>query len=247
MSTTEHLSTNRRIILSRALLAGAAGMLPVPYLDDLLAGAVRAALIRRLAEIRQVDVDANAIDALAHPYASRLLNAASAGAIAIGGTRRIVRRLAVGFLLVRRVDEAVQTFHLGTLFDHYCAQRHVGVGLDGRRALILRETMEVAIRKTKSESLARAFKKGLRAMGAAAMQMPRGAFSLLAKLRGSAGKGHNVETFDDRINAAASSPFVRRAAENVDAEVEKLDRSYLETLLVSFDRAWEVAIQDRTA
>jgi len=233
---TYHLRPNRQLIVSRAVLAGAAGMLPVPYIDDLLAGAVRSQLVRRLAEIRKVDLDANAVDALAHPYGSRLLHAASVGAIAIGGTRRVVRKIAVTLLLVRRVDEAVQTFQLGTLFDHYCATAHVGPGLDGKRALLLRQSMDAAIRTARSEALTRTFKKALRSMGTAVARMPIGALS------------HWFSPASiDRLDAAASQPFVSSAVTSVDGEVAGLDSSYISTLIEMFDRAWKAGEAERTA
>ena len=34
---------------------------------------------------------------------------------------------------VRRADEAMQTFQIGTLFDHYCARHHVGLGARRRQ------------------------------------------------------------------------------------------------------------------
>jgi len=246
MSKTEHLRTNRRLILSRALLSGAAGMLPLPYVDDLLAGSIRAALIRRIAEIRQVDVDANAVDALAHPYSNRILNAASLGAIAIGGTRRVMRKLAVSFLLVRRVDESVQTFQLGTLFDHYCAKQHVGPGLDGNRALMLRQSMEHAIRQARSEAITRAFKKGLRSLGALTMSMPRNALSLWSRLRGGPIRADKVDTFDDRLEVAASSSLMKRAVSSVENEVQSLERGYFEALLDTFDAAWQARASEHS-
>jgi uncharacterized protein (DUF697 family) len=242
---TDHLKMNRGLIVSRALLAGAAGMLPVPYVDDLLAGAVRSALIRRLANIRQVDVDANAVDTLAHPYGSRLLHAATVGAIAVGGTRKVVRKLAVTLLFVRRVDEAVQTYQLGTLFDHYCATKHVGPGLDGARALHLRQSMDESIRGARSEAVTRAFKKGLRALGAAAARMPRGAFGLFSKLGGT--RPAKVETLDDRLDVAATSPFVKKAVSSIDGEVSYLDQGYLSTLIELFDKVFQVNEAGRTA
>jgi uncharacterized protein (DUF697 family) len=245
--SADHLIINRRLILSRALFAGVAGMLPVPYVDDPLASAVRSALVRRLAEIRQVDVDANAVDVLAHPYGSRLLHAASIGAIAIGGTRRVVRKLAVTLLLVRRVDEAVQTFQLGTLFDHYCATRHVGFGLDGKRALQLRKSMDEAIRTARSEAVTRAFKKGIRAMGATAARMPRGAFTFLTKLGAGPLRPEKIDTLDQRLDAATSSSFIRRAVSSVEGEVSSVERSYVSTLIEVFDKAWQARELERPA
>src|SRR5262245_32936006 len=118
------MSQFRAMILGRSLVAGAAGLVPVPYIDDLLAGAVRSALIRRLADLRQVDVDANAVANLATPKGSRLLQAASIGSAALSTSRRLFRKLAGSLLVMRRADEAMQTFQVGTLFDHYCAQHH---------------------------------------------------------------------------------------------------------------------------
>jgi uncharacterized protein (DUF697 family) len=156
-----HLAPHRRLILGRAALSGAAGLVPVPYLDDLLAGQVRAGLVRRLAELRRVDVDNNAVAELSTPTGSRVLHAASLGAVLIGGAQKVWRRVAASLLVVRRADEAMQTFQIGTLFDHYCARHHVGLGLDGARARALREAMDVAIRHARGHALEDAFQRTL--------------------------------------------------------------------------------------
>ena len=249
---TEHLKPNRSLILSRALLAGAAGLIPVPYVDDLLAGAVRSALIRRIAEIRGVDVDANAIEELAHPTGSRVLSAAGMGAIAVGGTRRVVRKIATALLFVRRVDEAIQTFYLGTLFDHYCARQHVGAGLDGKKAQAVRAVIEVAAKKARSESFERAFKKGLRMLAHAATSWPRSAMLIFARKKGGTtysasgapylrrgpSTPERVETVEDRIDHAAESSFVQKAVATVEKEAGPAQRSYVGSLVAAFDAAW---------
>jgi uncharacterized protein (DUF697 family) len=240
---TDHLKGNRTLILSRALLAGAAGMLPVPYLDDLLAGAVRSAMIRRIAELRGVDVDANAVDELAHPSGSRVLNAASIGAIALGGTKRAFRKLAASILIVRRSDEAVQTFYLGTLFDHYCAKHHVGVGVDGKKAAVLRASIDLAAKQARSEALSRAFKKSLKLMSAAAMKMPKGAFSMWSRRRGGPVQAERVPSVNDRLDAAASESYVKDAVKDVESEVA--GRGYVRALAESFDLAWAAAMAQR--
>jgi len=158
---TQHLSVHRRLILSRALLSGAAGLVPVPYLDDLLAGQVRAGLVRRLAELRRVDVDGNAVAELATPTSSRVLHAAGLGAILLGGAQKVWRRVAASILVVRRADEAMQTFQIGTLFDHYCTRHHVGLGLDGGKAKTLRDAMDQAIKHARGQALEDAFARTL--------------------------------------------------------------------------------------
>jgi len=160
-TTTEHLRGHRRLILGRALLSGAAGLVPVPYLDDLLAGQVRAGLVRRLAELRRVDVDGNAVAELSTPTGSRVLHAAGVGAILLGGAKKVWRRVAASLLVVRRADEAMQTFQIGTLFDHYCTRHHVGLGLDGNKARTLRDAMDDAIRHARGHALEDAFQRTL--------------------------------------------------------------------------------------
>ena len=159
--TTEHLRGHRKLILGRALLSGAAGLVPVPYIDDLLAGQVRAGLVRRLAELRRVDVDGNTVAELATPTGSRVLHAAGLGAVLLGGAQKVWRRVAASILVVRRVDEAMQTFQIGTLFDHYCTRHHVGLGLDGNKAATLRDAMDKAIRHARGQALEDAFQRTL--------------------------------------------------------------------------------------
>lgn len=158
---TRHLSANRSLILGRALLAGAAGLVPVPYLDDLLAGGVRSQLLRRLAELNHVDLDNNAVAALATPTPSHLLGAAGLGAAALGGAKRVWRHVAASILVVRRADEAIETFQIGTLFDHYCARHHVGLGIDGTKGIRLRTTMEQAIRHARGQAVEDNFRRAL--------------------------------------------------------------------------------------
>jgi hypothetical protein len=158
----EHLAIHRRLILFRSLISGAAGLVPVPYLDDLLAAQVRAGLVRRIADLRRVDVDRNAVSELATPSGSRVLHAAGMGALLLGGAQRVWRRVAASLLVVRRADEAMQSFQIGTLFDHYCARHHVGLGLDGAKARLLREAMEQAIRHARGQALEGAFQRTIK-------------------------------------------------------------------------------------
>lgn len=238
-TATDHLKPNRSLVLSRALLAGAAGLLPVPYLDDLLAGAVRSALVRRLAEIRNVDVDANAVEELAHPAGSRVMGAATVGAAALGATRRAFRRLAASLLIVRRADESVQTYLYGTLFDHYCAKHHVGLGLDGKRAAVLRQTMDLAVQKTRVNAAKNAFNKGISASGALVVKLPRMVLGVFRRREPVVPE--KVEAFERRLDVASESGPVKRALVTVEAELSAAEQGYLETLLASFDLAWAAA------
>jgi uncharacterized protein (DUF697 family) len=218
---TQHLAPNRRLILARSLLAGAAGLVPVPYLDDLMAGAVRSALIRRLAELRAVDVDGNAVAELATPRGNRLLNAAGLGALAVGGARRAWRRVATSIVFVRRVDEAMQTFQVGTLFDHYCARHHVGFGLDGDKASRLRGAMDQAIRAARNDTLERAFRRTLRASSG----VIAGAARLLPR------RGRRLEDPGD-------VPQLEGPLEKFEQELSGPATAYVAALVGAFDVAW---------
>src|SRR6185295_15610258 len=55
--TTGHLGSNRSLIIRRSLLATAVGgVVPIPVMDDYLAGRVRAGMLMRIAERRHVDL-----------------------------------------------------------------------------------------------------------------------------------------------------------------------------------------------
>jgi hypothetical protein len=227
-----HLDTNRPLILARSLIAGAAGLVPVPYLDDLLANLVRESLIRRLAEIRNVDVDPASVQLLAAPQGSRLLTAATLGSAALGSTRRVFRRVAASLLLVRRVDEAMQTFQVGTLFDHYCAKHHVGLGLDSTRAKTLRIAIDRAIRETHGEALQRAFRTSLKMPGTLALSLPRALWSRLRKKKQAP---LDAEKFEGELERAESASFVERAARSLGG----VGRGYGRALANSFDEAFQ--------
>jgi hypothetical protein len=235
-SAIDHLATNRGLILKRAVLASLMGMLPVPYVDDLLAAAVRGALVRRIAEIRGVDVDASAVETLKHPHNSRLLGAAGLGALAVAGGRRSLRRIAASLLMVRRVDEALQTWQVGTLFDHYCARHHVGFGLDGEKASALRGAIDQAIRQARVDSVRRAFARALRVSSGIAWAVPKRALALWSRRRGGPIK-------PERIAPAKGSPVVApsgmvgRAARALEAELAGVERAYLTALTERFDAA----------
>ena len=223
-----HLDTNRPLILARSLVAGAAGLVPVPYLDDVLANLVRESLIKRLAEIRSVDIDPPAVQLVAAPHGSRLLAAATLGSAALGSTRRVFRRVAASLLLVRRVDEAMQTFQVGTLFDHYCARHHVGLGLDSARATKLRIAMDRAIRETHGDALQKAFRSSLKMP----FSLPR---ALLSRLKKKKDAAIDAEKLEGELRRAEKSSFLERAGRSLGS----VGRGYGRSLADAFDEAYQ--------
>ncbi|HMC93756.1 MAG TPA: hypothetical protein VKO16_03185, partial [Polyangia bacterium] len=56
-SPLDHLAENRRMVVRRALIATAVGgAIPIPVLDDYFAGRVRAGMLMKIGERRQVDI-----------------------------------------------------------------------------------------------------------------------------------------------------------------------------------------------
>src|SRR5262249_48674995 len=122
---------------------------------------VRAGLVRRLAELRRVDVDGNAVAELATPTGSRVLHAAGLGAGLVGGGEKGWRPVAASVLGGRRGGGAMQTCRVGPRLDHYCTRHHVGLGLDGNKARTLRDAMDQAIRQARGHALEDAFQRTL--------------------------------------------------------------------------------------
>src|SRR5205809_2025375 len=64
----EHLAENRKLIVRRSLLATAVGgVIPLPVLDDYFAGRVRAGMLIKLGERRQVDIAQSSAELLGDP------------------------------------------------------------------------------------------------------------------------------------------------------------------------------------
>src|SRR5262245_52914219 len=137
--STAHLAAHRRIIVTHAAAAGLAGLLPIPYIDEQLPALVKRAMIRRLAAERHVDLDEEAVREIAEGRVPRPSWRSLVGlGPLIGSARRSVRVAFLAFGVSRRAESASRTYALGTLFDHYCARHHVGVGVDVDAARRLR-------------------------------------------------------------------------------------------------------------
>jgi hypothetical protein len=169
----EHLALHRRMIVVRTLAAAIAGLAPVPYLDDWLATRIRRGTIRRIAEMRGVDLDDAAVRAVAEgvvkpPGWRNYINTVPL----MRFFRRGMRAAFMGYLAYRRADQASRDFALATLFDHYCARIHVGSGLDAAAGAALRARIDRAIARTPSGPLRQTFGAALGAAGRAAIRAP---------------------------------------------------------------------------
>src|SRR5580658_10192068 len=177
----DHLQQNRSLVLNRSLLVGLAGLVPVPALEEMLATSLRRGLLRRLAAGRQVDIEEAALDVLAgaSPTQQQLGLFAMTGAL-LSSLRpgKAARRMMIGLLLLRQVDETLRTFHLATLFDHYCAKHHVGAALTETQAYQLRAQILEATKTAERGAAGAVFERAL----SAAWRVLRAAPEVLLRL-----------------------------------------------------------------
>jgi hypothetical protein len=76
-----------------------------------------------------------------------------------------------------------------------------------------------------------------------ALKLPRGLWSLWSARRGQPLRPDPVpDPLEERLERAASSSFLRRAVDGLDAE---LKRGYLDALTGAFDAAWAARAEPR--
>jgi len=241
-----YLADNRRLIVGRALAAAAAGALPVPLVEDWLASRIARGTIRRIANARSVDLDDGAVRAIADgPEKPPEWAEIAGGTLAYRLVARSWKRLILVYLATRRAQAAARHFLIGTLFDHYCARLHVGMGLDGPRAAELRAVMDQAISRTPGGLGSRVFRRGL--VGAAKASV-RGPLRLADSVTGGAirrllKRGDEVDAVavvDESIERQmkSSKSFLARSAAAVELQLAAEGNPYLEQLLDTFDRLW---------
>src|SRR3569832_1826176 len=100
----QHLQEHRSLILVRSALIGAATVLPVPAVGELLARALRRGLVQHIVSLRHVDIDDEAVEALVtEPTERRRLGvlAALGGLASLFGRRGRFRRLFAGRVIVQ--------------------------------------------------------------------------------------------------------------------------------------------------
>ena len=118
----EHLSEHRRLIISRSLVSAAAGALPIPLLEEWLSSTIKRQTVRKIADRWAVDLDADAVKAVADgPQKPPEWTEVAGGTLVYRLVSGTWRKLLLGVLAARRAQAAGQTFLVTTLFDHYCA------------------------------------------------------------------------------------------------------------------------------
>ena len=227
------------LILERAALAQVAALLPLPVIDDLLADAARATLLRKIAAARGVGADEAALSILSYvgAFEERGVPAALAAHTTRRLLRRAFRRLAVALHLVGHAGDFATTFALATLFDHYCARHHVGPGLDAARARELRAVIDAAIADARREVARRGMRGAAERTGRLLLGAPRAVAGVLPLLGGAAGVPAERVPPGERPRTVGGS-IVQRSMRAVGGLAGATTRGWIDALVAAFDRRW---------
>lgn len=240
-----HLADHRALIVRRSLLATVVGgLVPLPVMDDYLAGRVRAGMLMKLAERRRVDIVTSSAELLTDPREGSAVRNATMTAATILALKLAWRKFFVLIAAGRRAEEMATTFQVGTLFDHYCARLHVGAGIDRDTALRLREAIMGAIRDTERAAIVDSFRDGAnlltRSFGEAPAWMSRRLQKAMESYVASGGNPDAVAE-QDAINPEVDPDEERwldRAASRVDSRLSQLGQGYVRALIGRFEGRW---------
>jgi hypothetical protein len=235
------------MILGRSIASTALGTVPLPGVDDWLAARIARGTIARIAESHGVDASPEAVRAIADgqvgpPQWAELAGGGLAYKLASRGWRRVL----FAYFIARRARAAAHTFTVATLFDHYCARLHVGLGLDAGRGADLRADIDRAIagtpggvsRKLLERAAVSAARASLRAPVRAADAVSRGAVTrLLERRAGAALPAEEIDTALER-ELRARSGLISRAAAAVELQFAAEENPYLDRLLDTFEELW---------
>jgi hypothetical protein len=266
----DHLVVHRRLIVRRSLLATAVGgVVPLPVMDEYLAGRVKAGLLMKIAERRQVDLLQSSAELLGDPREGTAVRNATLTAITLFALKMAWRKFFALLEIGRRAEDMATTFQLGTLFDHFCAKMHVGSGIDRARAVQLRAVIHASLAETERAALVSAFRDGSRVLGRTLLEAPAWATAQLerasrhwAESGGTTTEGSeagadggtdappgpgagpdaaSMGTPDPNEGAAGDPRWVDRAARVVEGRLSLLGQGYLNALIRNFERRWQEA------
>ncbi|HPH68158.1 MAG TPA: hypothetical protein PLF40_20515 [Kofleriaceae bacterium] len=245
----DYLARHRKTIIARSLAGTLVAAVPLPFLDDWTLAAVLGGGYKRIAADYQIDLDETAIKNLVHGRAQPLawgeVALSSIGARIAG---RTARRMMVALATARGASAAQRTFVTMTLFDHYCAKLHTGLGLDGNRALALRDEIGRAIDATPGALAFHPFRRGALAAVRAVARAPfeladmasAGAIRRLLSRGESVAEPEALTEIDAAVEAqlAESKSFLARTVTAVEAQLSAEANPFLDAVIDNFERRW---------
>jgi hypothetical protein len=246
----DYLVSHRRMILGRAVAGTLAGLVPVPFLDDFLVSAVVGSGYRKIAASHQVDIDKDAVSSLVFGKAAPTSFAEMAGtAIVYRLAAKTMKRMLVALTALRRAKSAANSFLAMTLFDHYCARLHVGLGLSREEALELREAISEAIAETPGGLSLDPFRRGAIAAARATLKAPleladllsAGALRRYLDRQADVTEADAVTEIDEALDKqlAEHSSFLARTVTAVELQLSAEVNPYLDALILRFDDIWK--------
>jgi hypothetical protein len=242
----DHLSENRRLIVRRALLATAVGgVIPIPVLDDYFAGRVRAGMLIKLGERRQVDIAQSSAELLGDPREGTAVRNATLTAATLLALKMAWRKFFALMAIGRRAEDMATTFQLGMLFDHYCAKVHVGGEIDREQAMVLRVAIHGALAESERAALVTAFREGGRVLGRSVLEAPAWLSDRVerAARRWAESGGRSADPGDDVGAEADDARWLDRASAAVEDRLSRASLHYLSGLVVSFERRLKAAVE----
>jgi hypothetical protein len=238
-----HLSANRGVIVKRSLMVTAIGaVIPVPVMDEYVAGRVRAGLLIKLAQLRNVDLPPGSAELLGDPREASMIRNATLTAITLVALKLAWRKIFAVLAAGRGAEEMSSNFQYATLFDHYCATMHVGGPVDRQRASDLRKVMHATVERTEKATLTAIFRDGSRILGRSLLEAPRWVSARLTALaqRWVSTRGDVSATFDPAADVAAEgeSQWLDKASSAVESRLGDLGTDYLAILVEDFEARW---------
>jgi uncharacterized protein (DUF697 family) len=244
------------MILGRSIAAAIAGALPVPVLDDWLVSSIRRGMIRRIADARGVDMDEDALRAIADgPEAPPKWAELVTGGLAVRLASRQSKKLILAVLAARRAQAAARTFETATLFDHYCARIHVGLGLNDASAKKVRQLIDKAREETSGGISRHLFRRGLLAAAKSTARVPIEMADLVSRGRLTkllhGGEEDEIEATTEVDEALeqqlkSESSFLARSAAAIELQLAVDRNPYLDDLLDTFDGYYQDAPYEET-
>jgi len=244
-----HLSELRPLIVRRSLLAaGLSGIIPVPVMDEYVAGRVRAGLYLKIATARHVDLPQPAADLLSDPQDPSMMRVAgglAATLMIMKLASRLARKLFAVMAAGRGAEDMATNFQFATLVDHYCAKLHVGGAVTRPAAAQLHRLIHASIDHTEKGRLVGIFREGGRVLGSSVLEAPRWISERLntyaQRWAASGGRGAPFDPGTDLPpeEAAGTDRWLDRAARVVEERLAALGNEYLGGLVDRFEEGWK--------
>jgi len=247
----DHLRLHRRLIIRRSLLASAVGgLVPLPVMDDYLAGRIRAGMLMKLAERRQVDLAQSSADLLADPREETAVRNATLTAATLLAFKLAWKKFFALLAVGRRADDMTTTFQMGTLFDHFCTKLHVGAGIDRPRAFALRNVIHASLSEAERGAVVGVFRDGGRILGRSLLEAPEWVSRRFEKaaeqwMRGGGQPGQSPAYDEIEDISPENARWLDRASASVEGGLSRLGTTYLESLIRIFERRWREAEETR--